>query len=62
MTKKQAQGVLNLASEQVPFGIYAVRKGNYVELMNQPASSVTKLKTMRRQLKAGGFRVYSNGL
>lgn len=32
MEKKQADGVLKIASKQIPFGIYAVEKDGIIEL------------------------------
>lgn len=61
MKQERYKGLLKIASEQVPFGIYAVEKGNYAELCNLKCSSVTQLKNLTRQYKAQGFKVYSNG-
>ena len=61
MSQQEYKGLLNVASEHVPFGIYAVEKGNYAELCNLKCSSVTQLKNNIRQYKAQGFKVYSNG-
>lgn len=55
------QKLLAVASEQVPLGIYAVEKGNYAELRCDKCSSMGQLKAMKRQLKAQGFKVRSNG-
>ncbi|MCD7829023.1 MAG: hypothetical protein LUG58_01130 [Clostridiales bacterium] len=51
-----------MASELVPCGVYAVEKGDYAELRNDPCSSRTQLKQRRRMWKAQGFKVYANGL
>lgn len=32
MSRKEYEGLLQMASEQVPFGVYAVEKGDYAEL------------------------------
>ncbi len=61
MGQKQYKGLLETASEQVPFGIYAVEKKDYAELKNDKASSVTQLKQMIRGYKSQGFKVYQNG-
>lgn len=61
MSQNEYKGLLDIASEQVPFGIYAVEKGNYAELCNIKCSSVTQLKTRTRQYKAQGFKVHANG-
>lgn len=61
MSQQEYRGLLKIASEQVPFGIYAAEKAGYAELMNERCNSMTQLKNMTRQLKAQGFRVLANG-
>lgn len=61
MSNKEYQGLLEVASEQVPFGIYAVEKAGYAELRVNHCKSATQLKSLKRQFKAQGFKVYSNG-
>ena len=61
MNQEEYQGLLKVAKEQVPLGIYALEKDNYAELRNDRCASVTKLKELTRQFKAQGFRVLSNG-
>lgn len=61
MTRTEFQGLLKVASEQVPFGVYAVERKEYAELMNIKCQSVTQLKQKIRDLKAQGFKVYQNG-
>lgn len=61
MSREEYQGLLKTASEQVPFGIYAVEKGDYAELRNDKCGSITQLKTKIRQFKAQGFKVLANG-
>ena len=58
MTAKETFGLIRMAGERVPFGIYAVAKGDYVELTNIKADSITKLKEDIRNLKREGFKVY----
>ena len=58
--RQQYEGLLKIASAQVPFGIYAVEKDGYAELMNIKVSSTTQLKKQVRSYKAQGFKVYSN--
>ena len=55
------QGLLQIAKEQVPMGIYAVEKADYAELRRDKCESITKLKELTRQFKAQGFKVWSNG-
>jgi hypothetical protein len=61
MSEKEYQGLLKVASEQVPFGIYALEKQDYAELRNNNCNSITQLKNLTRQFKAQGFKVHSNG-
>ena len=44
MSRKECEGFLEVASEQVPFGIYAVEKGDYAELRHDRCRSITQLK------------------
>ena len=61
MSQKGYQGLLEVASEQVPFGIYAIEKQGKAELRRDKCSSVTQLKNLTRQFKAQGYKVYANG-
>ena len=61
MGKKEYEGLLEIASEQVPFGIYALEKKDYAELRADKCNSITQLKSLARQFKAQGFKVHSNG-
>lgn len=61
MNQKEYKGLLQTASEQVPFGIYAIEKQGYAELRCDKCKSVTQLKSLTRQFKAQGFKVHSNG-
>lgn len=60
MNRQEYKRLLKIASEQVPFGIYAVEKGDYAELQNLKCRSITQLKEYTRQFKANGFKVMSN--
>ena len=60
MNQKEYQGLLQVAKEQVPLGIYAIEKQGYAELRCDKCSSVTQLKALTRQFKAQGFKVYAN--
>ena len=44
MSRKEFLGLLQVARENVPFGIYAIEKNGYAELMNVHVMSRTKLK------------------
>ncbi len=61
MSRKEYQGLLKVASEQVSFGIYAIEKGDYAELRNDKCQSMTKMKEMTRAFKQQGFKVLANG-
>lgn len=60
MNRKEYQGLLKIAKEQVPLGVYALEKEDYAELRCDLCSS-TKLKELTRQFKVQGFKVLSNG-
>ncbi len=62
MTKNQAQNLLKLAKEQVPMGIYALEKDKIFELRNDKCNSKTQVKSLKRQFKKAGFKVYANGV
>lgn len=61
MSEKEYRGLLQIASEQVSFGVYAAEKKGYAELMNIPCKSQSELKKQKRALKQQGFKVYTNG-
>ena len=60
MSQKEYKSLLAVASEQVPFGIYAVEKTGYAELRNDHCKSISQLKALTRQFKAQGLKVYAN--
>lgn len=61
MNRRDYHGILKIASDQVPFGIYAIEKGDYAELRCDRCQSMTKLKELTRSFKEQGFKVLSNG-
>lgn len=61
MTRKQSDGVLKVASEQIPFGIYAVEKDGIIELKKEKCKSKAKLETLIRMFEFKGFQVHYNG-
>lgn len=61
MSRKEYMGLLKIASEQVPFGIYAVEKNDYAELRCDKCKSITQLKELTRNFKKQGFKVMANG-
>lgn len=60
MSRTEFKGLLQIASEQMPFGIYAVEKDGKAEMQNQKPGSMTKLKEQIRSFKAAGYKVYAN--
>ena len=60
MTRREYEGLLVVAGEQVPCGVFAVEKGSYAELRRDICKSQTQLKAMIRLFKSQGFKVYSN--
>ena len=60
MSLAEYQGLLAIASEQVPFGVYAIEKKGYAELRNDHCRSKTQLKNLIRGFKSQGFTVMSN--
>ncbi len=61
MGRQEYLGLLQVASEQVPFGVYAVEKGDYAELRNDHCKSSTSLKKLLRDFQVQGFKVLFNG-
>ena len=61
MRREEYESLLKLGSEQVPFGVYAVEKNGEAEIRLDHCKSVTQLKTLIRQFKAQGYKVYANG-
>lgn len=62
MSKTEYRKLLEVASDQVPQGIYAIEKKDYAELRCDRRISVTQIKRFRRQFKAEGYKVYVNGV
>jgi ABC-type molybdate transport system substrate-binding protein len=61
MTEEQAKGNLNVAKKLVPCGIYAVQKGDTIELKNQPYVYKQNLRKAVAEYVKRGFKVYYNG-
>lgn len=61
MSQEEYKGLLEVASKQVPFGIYAIEKSDYAELRCDKCNSITRLKELTRQFKRKGFKVHANG-
>ncbi|WP_429060451.1 hypothetical protein [Aequitasia blattaphilus] len=61
MSQKEYKGLLKVAAEQVPMGIYAVEKAGYAELKADRCKSITQLKKLKRAYRSQGFKVMANG-
>ena len=60
MTAKQLGEVLKVASKQVPFGIYAVKKGRICEFRKDKFDSKEDLLVNVEKYSMKGFKVYYN--
>lgn len=60
MGRTQIKAVLQVASENVKFGIYAVERKKQVEMLNIPCKSRSELKRLKDTYKRQGFKVYAN--
>lgn len=60
MSRTEYDGLLKIASEQVPVGVYAVEKKEYAELRCDRCSSMTQLKKVISQFRMLGFKVLFN--
>ena len=60
MTSQQLKRVLKVASKQVPFGIYAVKKGRICELHNDKFDNQEDLLANVEKYSEKGFKVYYN--
>lgn len=60
MNRKQLRGVLEAASSLIPFGIYAVQKGDVCELLKDKFDNAEGLKKAVLAYKEKGFKVYYN--
>ena len=61
MPRKETRSLLDVASDLVPCGIYAIEKigKGYIELMNQPMTPA-EVKKARKEYGKQGYKVYSN--
>lgn len=60
MTEKQSEKILNIASQYVPFGIYAVKKDEVIELRKDKCKTIKQLNNLKADFMKEGFKVYSN--
>lgn len=61
MSQEEYQGLLQIAKEQVPYGVYAIEKQGKAEMRNDVCKGPTQLKSLIRQFKRNGYKVHSNG-
>ncbi len=60
MGRKEYKGVLKVARQQIPCGIYAVEKDGFCELRNDKFDSKEELKKAVAEYAEKGFKVYYN--
>ena len=60
MNQEEYIKLLNVASKQVPRGIYAVVKDDYCELKAERYNSIVELNKNIKEYKENGFSVYYN--
>lgn len=61
VSRKRYESILAIGKEQAPFGVYAVEKDGKAKMRLDHCKSTTQLKTLIRQFKSQGFKVYANG-
>lgn len=61
MGDKAYKGVLEVARQQVPFGIYAVEKDRMCELRKDKCRDEKELNALSTDFIKNGFKVYVNG-
>lgn len=60
MGRKEYKGVLKVASEQIPYGIYAVEKYGICELRKDTFDSKEELEKAISKYAEKGFKVHYN--
>ena len=60
MGDKQFKGVLKIASQAIPFGIYAIRKKSIAIFLKETHSTHEELKKAVSGYAMKGFKVYYN--
>lgn len=61
MGRKAFRGVLDIAKESVPHGIYAVSKDDFCEMKNETFRDQEEMNKAIVAYQKQGFRVYFNG-
>lgn len=60
MTKQQAEKTIKVASQYVPFGVYAVEKDGIIELRKDKCKTKKQINQLRTDFIKKGFKVYCN--
>lgn len=60
MNRKEMEGLLEFASKQIPFGIYAVEKGDFCELLKDTYNTADELKQSVKEYEKQGFKAWYN--
>lgn len=58
--RKGLQGILQVVSKQIPFGIYAIEKDDYCELRKDKFENKEELKKAVSEYEEKGFKVHYN--
>lgn len=62
MTRAEYDKLLQMASDLIPRGIFAIEKHNYAELKNETYELHSDLREAVRVYKYNDFKVHANGL
>lgn len=60
MSRREYKKLLNIASNAIPNGIYAVEKGNIAIMTNEKYENSQDLKQAITEYQMKGFKVYYN--
>lgn len=60
MEKERYYSVLKVASDAVPFGIYAIEKNGQAEMRRDICSSIGQLKRLAQAFRQQGYKVHMN--
>lgn len=60
MSRREYKKLLNIASNAIPNGIYAIEKGNIAVMTNEKHKNTNGLKQAITEYKMKGFKVYYN--
>ena len=60
MSRKQFDGVLNVAKKAVRRGLYAVENGGMAQMQKETYSNKSELEKVVKEYEEKGFKVYYN--